>query len=382
VPLGGLVRSLGRELDSLVEATPADRDRFVDLLRAGSILVVILWHWTLSITQWEGGELVQPNPIDAVPGAEYVTWVLQVMPVFFFVGGFANLRGWRSNASAGGGAVAFWRKRAERLLLPTVVFVAAWVVIDVVLRLVGARSVLEWGFIVFVPLWFLAAYIWVVALVPFTARLHEWGGVFALVLLAVPCALVDLGRFVYDVEWFGYLNSALVWVFVHQLGYFYGDRTLERIGWRGQASLALAAVAALVVLTSFPDYPRSMVATEEVDLSHMFPTTAVIGVVAMFQAGVAMLLHGTVNRWLERRRVWKAVIGLNAVIMTVFLWHMTAYVGALGIYEAAGYELLTEPTARWWAQRPLWVLGPALLLAPLVAVFSGFELRGVRSDDG
>jgi hypothetical protein len=378
--LRSAARQLDRELTDLAERTSAERDRFVDLLRAAAIAVVILWHWSLSLTQWRDGELVMPNPIDAVPGAWLATWVLQVMPIFFFVGGFANHAGWTSVRREGGGALDFWRKRARRLLLPTVLFLAAWATFEAAAHLVigDYRSVVEWGMIVFIPLWFLLAYIWVVALTPFTARLHELGGVLTLVLLAVPVALVDVGRFVLEVEWLGYVNTALVWVFVHQLGYFYRDGSLLRVGWRGQAALALGAVGGLIVLTALPVYPRSMVATRDVDFSHMFPTTAVMGVVAMAQAGLALLLRERVNRWLERSGPWKVVIALNAVIMTVFLWHMTAYVAALGLYEASGADLLTEPTALWWAQRPLWVLGPAVVLVPFVALFSRAEFGGLR----
>jgi hypothetical protein len=56
-------------LDALVDATPATRDRVVDLLRAASICVVVLWHWSLSITHWrDDGTLTMPNPIGDVPG--------------------------------------------------------------------------------------------------------------------------------------------------------------------------------------------------------------------------------------------------------------------------------------------------------------------------
>jgi hypothetical protein len=73
------------DLDALVDATPVTRDRVVDLLRVASICVVVLWHWSLSITHWRSdGTLTMPNPIGDVPGKWSLTWVLQVMPVLFF----------------------------------------------------------------------------------------------------------------------------------------------------------------------------------------------------------------------------------------------------------------------------------------------------------
>jgi len=84
-------------LDTLVEATPTSRDRVVDLLRAASIGVVVLWHWSFSITQWNtNGALTMPNFIGDVPGLWALTWVMQVMPVFFLVCGYANLAGWQA----------------------------------------------------------------------------------------------------------------------------------------------------------------------------------------------------------------------------------------------------------------------------------------------
>ena len=369
--------AVSEELDRFVASTPPDRDRFVDLVRVVSIVVVVLWHWVLSITQWRDGALVMPNPIDAVPGAWLGTWVLQIMPLFFFVGGFANYAAWTSVRRRGGGTREFLTQRSRRLLVPPLVFAAVWVVLDgvLLLGLDDYPGLLTWGEIVIMPFWFLAAYLWVVALVPVTARLHAAGGVLTVTVMAAVIALVDVGRLGLGIEALGLLNSALVWVFVHQLGYFYRDGTLERIGWRGQLSIVLGALAGLIVLTSLPVYPRSMVATRELDFSHMWPTTAVIGVVALLQAGVAMLVRPWCASWLQRRRVWKTVIAANAVILTVFVWHMTAKVAVIGIYEALGFELLTEPTAAWWAQRPVWLIGPAVVLAVLVLLFAPFELR-------
>src|SRR5512133_949240 len=88
------LRAASRSLDRRVAATPAGRDRTVDLMRAVSIAVVVLWHWTGSVTHRRDGEIVMPNPINQVPLLWLATWVGQVMPVFFLVGGFANLAAW------------------------------------------------------------------------------------------------------------------------------------------------------------------------------------------------------------------------------------------------------------------------------------------------
>jgi surface polysaccharide O-acyltransferase-like enzyme len=216
-----MLRTVNRPLDRLAEATSASCDRAVDFLRALAIGVVVIWHWALSVTHRTGGRLVMPNPIDDVPLGWLATWLFQVLPVFFIVGGYANLAAWDSVRRSGGGTGRFLRKRLARLLGPTAVFAVVWMVVEVALRLLvpGYAGVLEVALVVFVPLWFLAAYLWVVLLVPLTAWAHRRGGVLVVVALGAAVALADLGRFAYGLAAFGYLNTALVWVFAHQLGY-------------------------------------------------------------------------------------------------------------------------------------------------------------------
>ena len=364
------LRAASRSLDRRVAATPAGRDRTVDLMRAVSIAVVVIWHWAGSVTHRRDGEIVMPNPIDQVPLLWLATWVGQVMPVFFLVGGFANLAAWDR---AAGSARAFLRARLTRLLRPTAVFLGVWAALEAVLLLVvpGYPGVLSYGRVVATPLWFLAAYLWVVLLVPVTAAAHRRAAVPTVVLLGLGVVGVDLARFGAGLQLFGLVNTALVWVFVHQLGYLWRDGMLDSPARRW--TLAAAGLTGLVVVAALPVYPRSMVATVGGQLSHMYPTTAGIATLAVFQLGIIVLLRPRLSSWLQRRRVWKTVVAANSVIMTVFLWHMTALLAALTLFETAGLPIYPEPTAAWWAQRPLWLLVPGVLLAALVAVFARAE---------
>ncbi|KUH68929.1 hypothetical protein AU184_08450 [Mycolicibacterium novocastrense] len=365
------------DLDALVDATPASRDRVVDFLRAASICVVVLWHWSLSITHWDGDyALVMPNPIGYVPGKWMATWVLQVMPVFFFVGGYANLAGWEAVTRAGGGAAKFLGARMRRLLTPLVPFLAVWLVFDLIVQATGRRGVLEWGIVVFVPLWFIGVYAGVVAAVPLTARLHQawgWRVLAVLAALVLGCDFLRLG-----LDWGGpapgLVGSACVWLFCHQLGYFWRDGTLIAGGRRLAAAVAAAGFTGLVVLTTFGPYSRSMVAVQGEDTSNMFPTTAPIAALATFQLGLVMLGRPRLNAWLQRRGPWRAVVAANGVTMPVFTWHMTALVVFLWLYERAGFVLSSEPTAAWWLTRPVWIVGPALVLAVILAVLAGSRL--------
>ena len=80
----------------LAALTPESRDRYVDFLRACSILTVVCGHWLIAIFGWRDGRITVDNAVGLQSGLWVATWVLQVMPLFFFVGGFANAAGWDS----------------------------------------------------------------------------------------------------------------------------------------------------------------------------------------------------------------------------------------------------------------------------------------------
>jgi hypothetical protein len=373
-----------RSLERMVEATPDRRNRVVDAMRALSMAVVVVWHWSLSVTHRdEAGVLVNPNPLEQVPGAWTATWVLQVLPVFFVVGGYANLAAWTSIAShreGGTGALTFWKQRARRLFGPTAAFVAVWAVIAVVDRWWsdGRRSVFDTYPIVFDPLWFVGAYLIVVLLVPITATAHRRHPRTVVVGLAIGVALVDLARFTLGAEATGWINFVLVWALVHQFGYLWHDGWFGD-GWSRRSTVtALIGLAGLATLTSLGVYPRSLVATEATVISHLSPPTVVIAFAALLQLGLILMCRPVLKRFLQRRRPWTVVVAMNAVIMTIFLWHMTALLISILVFEAAGGTLGHDATLSWWLTRPLWLIGPALVLAPLVAVLAVFEV-GRRS---
>lgn len=372
--------TLNRDLDSMVARTPPHRDRYIDFLRIFAIGVVVVWHWSLSILYWTDDRWVMPNPIAAVPGGWLATWPLQIMPVFFIVGGYANAAGWMAARRDGAGLSGFYRTRLRRLLLPIGVFLAVWTILDLLLHLLvpDYLGVLRYGWILFAPLWFIAAYVWVVLLTPLTATAHARARWLTLAGLAAAVTLADLGRFAAGWDALGWVNSALVWVLIHQLGYFYRDSTAGSSGLTGRerrvaAAMVVSGLVALAALTSLEAYPRSMVATIEADRSNIFPTTITIPLVAVVQLGLVWLLREPVTRWLQRPGVWKPVVAGNSVILTIFLWHMTALLAVLAVLRALDVDLRTEPTLAWWLERPLWLLAPAPILALLVAVFGRVE---------
>jgi fucose 4-O-acetylase-like acetyltransferase len=114
---------LGLDVHAVAAATPAYRNRYVDLLRAVAILAVVTGHWLVAAVTVQDGRLGGVNALEVLPWTRPLTWLFQVMPVFFLVGGYANAASWSSHQRRGAGGVSWVRSRMFRLLRPTAVFV-------------------------------------------------------------------------------------------------------------------------------------------------------------------------------------------------------------------------------------------------------------------
>ncbi|MFI5914632.1 acyltransferase [Dactylosporangium sp. NPDC051541] len=207
------------------------RNRYVDLLRVVSLGVVIVGHWLMVVVEPTATGVRATNALALLPGLPMVTWVLQVMPVFFLVGGFSHAAALDSVRRRGGGYADFVRSRAGRLLRPTAVFVVCWLAAALALEATGHdRGLLRLALrTVAQPLWFLGVYLGIVALAPPLHRLHRALAGRAWLVPAgfgLAAALVDGLRFAAQTPMVAYLNVAFVWLAVHQLGFLHADARL------------------------------------------------------------------------------------------------------------------------------------------------------------
>lgn len=394
-------------LDEAVSATPASRDRYVDFLRGASILVVVFGHWLIALIHWDGGVIRSTSAVGRAPGLWLLTWLFQVMPVFFFVGGYSNLIAYESARRRGESVLDFIRSRARRLLVPSLVLIGVWAVVQVVLHLTdtGAPTGPRIGDFVllrgvrppgqtipFGPLWFLAVYLVVVAVSPVMVWLHRRFRWWVPAVMVAGTVVVDLFGFMGGHPKVRYVNVVFVLLFPHQLGLFYGDGSAER--WPRRALMAMMAVGlgGLVLLTNswifrpfddrfewFPGighYPRSLLGTDLEKVSNAYPPTLCFLLVGVWLIGLVLFLRPRLRRWLEQPGPWKATIAINQRIMTLFLWHMTAYLVAILVWWPMGLGQESEPTLRWWIERPVWLFVPGVLLVGFVMAFGGFESQG------
>jgi len=363
---------------SLAAQTPPERNRYVDFLRALSILVVVMGHWLIA-TAWQvDGELIRGHLLKDRPDLQWVTWLFQVMPVFFIVGGYSNAVSLAS-AERKGLTYAHWLiARLTRLSVPVIVLMGAWALIALVMRLldVDPAAIQYMSQAALIPTWFLAIYIMVALLAPLAWRFWRaagYGSVFAFVALAVA---VDILFFALDLRAFGWSNYFWVWLAVHQLGFAW------RSGRLPSAPVLLlmagAGFVALWLMIFQGPYPLAMVGSPDEGLSNTLPPKATLIALAFAQFGVLMALEPPLRRALDNLRLWTFTVLVNSMIMTIYLWHITVMILFGGVlYLLGGFGFGLEPGSEaWWLSRPVWIAVLWTLLLPFALLLSPLERRG------
>jgi peptidoglycan/LPS O-acetylase OafA/YrhL len=347
----------------------AARDPYIDFLRAVSLLVVVAWHWAFTIVRWRDDGPHATSPIGFTTGLWLATWLFQVMPLFFYVGGYSHLSAWQRARARGDGLGRFVTVRLRRLAVPALTLLAVWITIGIVLTATfDAQWVWRAVKLVVSPLWFMGVYLMLVALLPVFLWLHHRFDTIVLVWMAAVAAGIDIVRFRYDHPWVGLVNMVVVWGLCHQLGFFYQRFVAahRRVDW----TLFWAGLAGLGGLVLSGLYPGSMVGVPG-ETSNMAPPTLCIVALVLFQAGVAEVIRPSVARRLPRPRWQRVSTTMNRFSMPLFLFHTTG----MALYKAVRYGLAgqvneaREPSLGWWLMRPVSVIGPLLFTLPVILLF-------------
>lgn len=375
-------------LRGIAARTPERRQRHVDLLRAVAITAVVAGHWLVIVVEpAPGGGLRGFSALARLEWARPLTWLFQVMPIFFLVGGFANAASLRSRyrrRNAGASTLrlsTLWLlDRSARLVYPTAVLLAVLGAAAVVTRLAGADRA-QIGTAVWLaslPLWFLVAYLVAVFLTPVMYAAHRRAGLAVPLLLLLPVLAGDVLRLRYGQEAYGYGNFLFAWLAIHQTGFSWRDGRLPARP-RVAAPLLLGGLTALVLLTVAGPYPVSMVTVPGAAVQNSSPPTLALVALATAQLGLALLVRDRSERWLQRSRPWLVVVAFNTVILTLFLWHLAAAVLlTVALYLAGWLPAPPVGSAAWLLWKIPWIAMLAAVLAGLVALFGGVEVAAAQ----
>src|SRR4051812_25714938 len=218
-------------------ATEQTQAAYLDFLRLVSLSGIVLAESVLAFAMRGTAEPRWLWPL---------TWVLQLVPLFFLAGGHANLLAWRNAREDGAAYGTYLVGRIGWLIRPVLAFVIAWLVIPLSLELLEApeSTITAFGRLIVQPLWLLGLYLLVVALTPAMHELHRRLPFATPVVLAAGVVALDVAGGVVA----GHLGGVLVALLFGQLAFHYADGTLWRLPRWVLGCGALTAFAGLVAL--------------------------------------------------------------------------------------------------------------------------------------
>ncbi|HRN62180.1 MAG TPA: acyltransferase [Luteimonas sp.] len=371
-------------------STPT-RDPYPDALRACALLVVVFGHWMATLPRLVDGQLVDTDHLLATwEAAGYLTWLVQVVPLFVFVSAAVSADGVARRLEAGEQR-SWWAARALGMARPTVTYFAVLVALAAVSLLSGGRLLGVFNHSLTIHLWFLLMLLTVQALLPWCLRLDARFGLGAVLGMVLVAAVLDALRAGVsspeDLRWIGarvaerpagiaWLNMLVVWLIPQQLGIAWRRGRFRGVG-AGAGFLALGAVWLLLAMAS--GYPVAMVGVALAGNNMLPPTLALVGVMWL-QVGAVLLFEPLARRLLAGRTLGRAIAVLGALGMPLYLWHKLAELPAAWLGEKLGLPIDAgvpgEPG--FWLGRACWIGLCLLVVAPVIAMVVRFELRRDR----
>ncbi|MCT7662072.1 acyltransferase family protein [Mycobacterium deserti] len=364
-----MTRSLS-DARTVSDATPATRDRAVDVARLAALVVVMFGHCGLLLATIDSDGLRIGNLLGEVPAIAPVTWLVQVMPLFFLAGGAAGAYGWHSGKAWG----SWLFTRAQRLCRPVFWYLAAWSVGLIVVRLtLGADAAAGIGRESVALLWFLGVYLVALAFVPALTRLRSGrqAAILVAALLAVATAF-DGFRLATDAPMAGVANFLIVWLIPIVIGVAYARQLI-----RPQAALAavVLALAAQITLAAIGPYDVSLVVTGTERMSNVSPPTLLLGLHCTWMSCAFVVAARAIQRWAEGPRVWRVIAVGNGGAMTLYLWHIPAIAVAAFAMNAVGLDAYDVDAPGFWGLLALRAVVFAVVMAVMFRLLSPLEHR-------
>jgi hypothetical protein len=343
-----------------VEAsTPPTRDRAVDVIRIVSLFGVVVGHTVMATSELRDNVFIWSNLLASSPVFQALTWVFQIMPLFFFAGVAASVDSWTPGSSWGN----WLMRRCTRLYRPVFYYLAFWGVTLTAARMVLPEHVYEpVAGISWQLLWFLGTYVLVLATVPLLARITTTARLAAAVVGGYAAvAVVDAIRINTDVaSAVGYLNMG-AWLIPGMLAVAYRRNLLTP---RAALAVAVPMMAVNVALVVYGPYELSLVGIESQQLKNMTPPSLLLAGHAIMMCTLAIAAAPAIARWARRPRVWWLVAIGNTGAMTLYLWHIPPLLAVHLAFDYLGYPRFDPTTPGFIALS----VAQLLIMAAAVAV--------------
>ncbi len=368
-------------MSDLVSGAKADRNRAVDFYKAIAMVAVAFGHWmAIAVFTDADGEIVAKNALEFDYSLAWLTWALQVMPLFFLAGGFSSAVSLDSHNRKGGAPQDWVANRLRRMMVPTMVLAYFWIVVLGIGSAVGFRSMAFIGASAgAIPLWFLANYTIDTAIAPITLPLFRAQPVRFGIVVAGSFTLFEVLGIV-GVPVVQNINWVIGWLIFQILGFAWKDGLLpsrRTLGWLSPALWALTYAAVKI-----GPWRASMVDDGGEAFLPTHPPSIALMLFGMAYCSTAVFLAPSINSWLAcSKKSFTVVAVLGGVGMSVYLWHFTAAVVAgIGLLLVDGLPTAEVGTPDWWVQKlPLIGLSFVLLLG-ILRLVKRFEVEGLLAE--
>ena len=368
------MKAVWKKAATMAEQTPEERNRFVDFLRALSISAVVLGHWLMAAPLYESGAAGIEHLLDIQPWSRWLTWIFQVMPVFFFVGGYSNGVSWDSAQKRNQPYADWLVSRFQRMLSPVIPLLLLWIALGAIGYWLGVHhEFIRYGSqVALVPVWFLAIYFLIVMLVPVSRNIWNRFGISSVIVAVILAAIGDWIFFNTNFQWLSWLNYLFIWSAVHQLGYAWQQ---GKIGGESRALqsfvIGLTGLITLVLLTRYGPYPISLVGVPSQEISNTEAPKLPLMALGTAQIGLLLSIEGPMRRWLAGGKAWTATVLMNGMIMPIFLWHSTIMMLLIGLsFWVMPDVFLPDPgSSQWWLHRIPWLLVYMVLMLAFLPAF-------------
>lgn len=341
---------------------------------------VAFGHWLAADVRVVNGKLSGGNALDQLTSLHLLTWLFQVMPLFFCIGGFSNAASLDAHWRTGKTSSAWVQSRLMRLVGPSSLLAGFWFVAVVGALAIPAATTtvtLAAG-VAAIPLWFLANYVVDTAVAPITLRLFRTHRVTFVSALAITFLSLEACRF-FGVRYLPQANIVLGWMCFQVLGFAWRDGLLP--SGRRLVGLGTGLLIAAIALVAIGPWPTSMVSVPGAQFANTWPPSLALLVFGFGYCSLAIAAAPSLSRHLSNApRTWTAVVAANTVTMTSYLWHFTALIAAAG--AALGLGLLPTSavgSANWWMHKALMITMSAAVLVGVLLTVGRKETSALQS---
>jgi hypothetical protein len=288
--------------------SPGEPAEYMSFLRVLSMVGIVMGETVLAFTHTSG------------------FWLLQLAPLLFFAGGYANLLAWRESGATYG---VYLANRINALLKPVFAFVVAWLIVPLSLELLDAPdgTINSVGQLVLQPLWLLGIFLITVAACPPMRLFYPRFGAIVPIVFLLASTAVDMAG---STAAYVHISGLLLALGFSHLAFYWEDGPLRRMPRLVLVTTAIVVLVGFVLLRYLPLLGIAQVCLACTVRTFGWVPSRAVGVLRsmpmtayLVYLGVVLLLFSLTSatgvNWFTRPRTWLGIAMIMAATLLAFL---------------------------------------------------------------